>query len=73
MAVTTMRPSPETPQAAEPVLGRALRPGIVLLNAPGGAGEPWADDRALALLGCRDRAELAARWPAIRWSVKSEA
>jgi signal transduction histidine kinase len=51
-----------------PVLGDALRPGIVLLDAPGGggAGQPRADDRALALLGCRDGAELAARWPAIR-------
>lgn len=72
MAVTTTRPSPEAPMATEPipvpVLGHALRPGIVLLDAPGGggAGEPRADDRALALLGCRDGAELAARWPAIR-------
>jgi signal transduction histidine kinase len=66
MAATTTQSSPEAPRAAEPVLGRALRPGIVLLDAPGGAGEPWADGRALALLGCRDGAELAARWPAIR-------
>src|SRR6202043_1428366 len=71
MAVTTTQPSPEAPLATEPipvpVLGHALRPGIVLLEARGGgAGEPRADDRALALLGCRDGAELAARWPAIR-------
>jgi hypothetical protein len=72
MAVTTMRPSSETPRAAEPVLGRALRPGIVLLNGPGGIGEPWADERALALLGCRDRAELAARWPVIRQRLLAE-
>jgi signal transduction histidine kinase len=66
MAGTTTQLSPEAPRAAEPVLGRALRPGIVLLDAPDGAGQPWADGRALALLGCRDGAELAARWPAIR-------
>jgi signal transduction histidine kinase len=75
MAVTTTRPSLEAPLATEPipvpVLGHALRPGIVLLEARGGgagaaASEPRADDRALALLGCRDGAELAARWPAIR-------
>jgi len=74
MAVTTTPPSPEAPpKVAEPipapVLGHALRPGIVLLAAHGGgagAGAPRADDRALALLGCRDGAELAARWPAIR-------
>jgi signal transduction histidine kinase len=72
MAVTTTQPSPEAPMATEPipvpVLGHALRPGIVLLDAPGGgaAGVPRADDRALALLGCRDGAELAARWPALR-------
>jgi signal transduction histidine kinase len=73
MAVTTTQPSSEAPLATEPipvpVLGHALRPGIVLLEARGagaGAGEPRADDRALALLGCRDGAELAARWPAIR-------
>jgi signal transduction histidine kinase len=72
MAVTTTPPSPDALMATEPipvpVLGHALRPGIVLLEARGGAGagEPRADDRALALLGCRDGAELAARWPAIR-------
>jgi signal transduction histidine kinase len=73
MAVTTTQPSPPAPLATEPipvpVLGHALRPGIVLLEARGaaaGADEPRADDRALALLGCRDGAELAARWPAIR-------
>jgi signal transduction histidine kinase len=60
----TTRPNPETSRAAVPALGRALQPGVVLL---GGGGEPqWADDRALALLGCRDSGELAARWPAIR-------
>lgn len=68
--MTTTHPSPEAPVATEPipapVLGHALRPGIVLLEARGSAGEPRADDRALALLGCRDGAELAARWPAIR-------
>src|ERR1700688_5078514 len=72
MAATTTQSSPEAPRAAEPVLGRALRPGIVLLDAPGGAGEPWADGRALALLGCRDGAELAARWPAIRQRLLAE-
>ncbi|HEV3075445.1 MAG TPA: hypothetical protein VHB47_13580 [Thermoanaerobaculia bacterium] len=73
MAVTTTPPSSDALMATEPipvpVLGHALRPGIVLLEARGGragAGEPRADDRALALLGCRDGAELAARWPAIR-------
>jgi DNA segregation ATPase FtsK/SpoIIIE, S-DNA-T family len=72
MAVTTTQPSPGVPVATEPipvpVLRHALRPGIVLLEARAGAGagEPRADDRALALLGCRDGAELAARWPAIR-------
>jgi signal transduction histidine kinase len=57
-----------TEPSPAPVLGHALRPGIVLLEARGGVGadEPRADDRALALLGCRDGAELAARWPAIR-------
>jgi signal transduction histidine kinase len=71
MAVTT-QPSPEAPMVTKPipvpVLGHALRPGIVLLEARVGAGggEPRADDRALALLGCRDGAELTARWPAIR-------
>src|ERR1700724_1576625 len=70
MAVTTTPPSPDALMATEPipvpVLGHALRPGIVLLEARGGAGEPRADDRALALLGCRDGAALAARWSAIR-------
>jgi len=74
MALTTTQPSPEAPPAAEPilvpVLEHVLRPGIVLLDlldAPGSsAGEPRADGRALDLLGCRDGAELAARWPAIR-------
>ncbi|HEY6324259.1 MAG TPA: hypothetical protein VJA16_22170 [Thermoanaerobaculia bacterium] len=72
MAVTT-QPSPEASMATKPipvpVLGHALRPGIVLLleaRGGAGAGEPRADDRALALLGCRDGAELTARWPAIR-------
>jgi signal transduction histidine kinase len=48
----------------EPVLGRAVLPGVVLL---GGSREPRsADLRALTLFGCRDGAELAARWAAIQ-------
>jgi signal transduction histidine kinase len=64
MAVTTTRPSPEVPRATVPALAHALQPGVVLLD---GAGEPLGGDgRALALLGCRDGGELAARWAAIR-------
>jgi signal transduction histidine kinase len=70
MAATT-RPNLETPRTPVPVLGRALQPGVVLLD---GSGEPqWADDRALALLGCSDGAELAARWEAIRRRLEAAA
>ena len=70
-ARTTTQPNPEAPRApADRVLGRALQPGVVLL---GNAREArCADDRALALLGCRDGQELARRWPAIRACIEIE-
>ena len=64
MAPTTTRPDPEAHGTAAAALGRALKPGIVLLGSAGEAR--GADERALALLGCRDGAELAARWPEIQ-------
>ncbi|MBV8199674.1 MAG: hypothetical protein JOZ15_03525, partial [Acidobacteria bacterium] len=69
---TTTRPDPQQAlQAAVPAWGRALQPGVVLLG-PG--GEPqWADERALALLGCGDGGELAARWQAIRQRLQEGA
>jgi signal transduction histidine kinase len=71
VTTTTVTPAASPGPAAtaangvpEPVLGRALLPGVVLL---GGSREPRsADQHALALFGCRDGAELAARWAAIQ-------
>jgi signal transduction histidine kinase len=74
MAVTTTRllataadapgTNPATTGGPGPVLGEALQPGVMLL---GGAGMPrYADRRALALLGCRDGAELAALWAGVQ-------
>ena len=69
-AATTAPPGPAAAAAdrtPEPVLGRALLPGMVLLGNSGGSWVPrFADERAMALFGCRDGAELAARWTAIQ-------
>jgi signal transduction histidine kinase len=70
-ATTTAAPPGPAAAAAdrtpEPVLGRALLPGMVLLGNSGGSWVPrFADERAMALFGCRDGAELAARWTAIQ-------
>jgi signal transduction histidine kinase len=69
-ATLAARPDPSGPAVAgspEPLLERALLPGVLLLGGSRGCWEPrYADERALALLGCRDGVELAARWEGIQ-------
>jgi hypothetical protein len=61
--VTTPPPQPSEARAtpAPAPADNQLMPGMVLLDG----GSPAADGRALALLGCRDAAGLAASWPDI--------
>jgi two-component system, NtrC family, sensor histidine kinase HydH len=65
MVETTEKPL-ETPAGLDD-LARTLSAGVLLLKPDGGLAA--ADERALALLGCRERGELARRWEEIRPSL----
>jgi signal transduction histidine kinase len=60
MVETTEKQLATRPPRELDELARTLSPGILLLAADGSLAA--ADERALTLLGCRDRSELSARW-----------
>jgi signal transduction histidine kinase len=71
MDVIQKEPETESRHEVAADLAELLRPGVLVAEAGRSGGVAFADDRALDLLGCADRAALDRQWAGLRSRLES--